>query len=105
MSSIWRQPTSSLRQKELQWRNLMFANHDLWCYCDDPDLHMLICMNKFNGCPKPEEDIKNIKCLLTGATTGEITKTEEEETGFSSGDLEKLFQEDADADDTAENTR
>lgn len=84
----------------------MFANHDLWCYCEDPDLHMLICMNKFGGCPKPESDIKNIKCLLTGApTTGETTKEEDEETGFTQGDLENLFKEDGDEEDTAESLR
>lgn len=84
----------------------MFQTHDLFCHCEDPDFHMLLCMNKFNGFQKPESDVKNIKCLLTGTTTGETTKNEEEEDGgFSPGDLEKLFQEDGDADDTAKDTR
>lgn len=93
MSSIWRPPTSSRRQQELAWRNTVFQVHDFFCHCDDPDLHFLIVMNKFNGAPKPEPEIKNIKCLLTGNTATTEATEDKEETGFYDGELEKLFQE------------
>lgn len=95
MSSIWKQPTSSLRQKELAWRNIMFQTHDTWCHCDNVDLHMLICMNKFSGFQKPEIDIRNIQCLLTGPTGKEDTGKDEETdaAGFLNGELEDLFKE------------
>nr|UHS18338.1 MAG: hypothetical protein [Betatorquevirus sp.] len=95
MTSFWRKPTSSLRQQELKWINLMHESHDFFCHCDEPDLHFLVCINKFSTCPKPELDIKNIKCLLTGDTTRIATEetTTGEDGGFLDGELETLFDE------------
>lgn len=95
MSSIFKKPTSSPRQQELGWLNLVHQSHDQFCHCEDPDLHLLLCLNKFNNWKKPEKDVRNIKCLLTGKTDIPITTTEEkEDLGFDAGDLEQLFAED-----------
>lgn len=108
MNSIWKQPNSSPRQQELSWYNLIFATHDQFCHCQDVNLHILLCMNKFNNWKKPEPEIRNIKCLLTGKdTTSQDTTTakEEDDGGFQEGELEKLFEEgpteDKDTVDTA----
>lgn len=89
MSSIWKPTEYSVRQLETQWMNNLFHSHDLFCSCKDPILHLLITINKSNAAVKPEEDIKNIKCLITGETTED---TKEENGGFDAGDLERLFE-------------
>lgn len=108
MSSIWKKPSSSIRQQELGWMNIMFSSHDQFCYCDDPWLHFLIILNKTCSAPKPEEEIKNIKWLITGEGNAIARSTEQdtEETGFFEGELERLFNEDAgEGTSTEENTR
>ena len=97
MSSCWKKPFYTPKQQEKNWLNLTFACHDQFCHCDDPWLHFLILLNKTGSAPKPEEDIKNIKCLLTGDTHTEEEDNpieKEDETGFIDGELERLFQED-----------
>lgn len=93
MSSVWKKPTSSVRQQENAWMNSIFQNHDFWCHCDDPWLHFLIVLNKNSNAPKPEAEIRNIKWLVTGKPTIPTT-TEENVDGLEPGDLEKLFAED-----------
>nr|UHS18308.1 MAG: hypothetical protein [Betatorquevirus sp.] len=97
MSSIWRPPTSSLRQQELNWLNIVHQSHDAFCHCEDPDLHWMIAVNKFSAFQKPEIDIKNIKCLLTGATKDgteeEETTGQKEDFGILEGELDQLFNE------------
>lgn len=109
MFSSWKNPTSSQRQKELQWIGIINSTHDQICHCDDPTLHLLYCLNKFSGFNKPELDINNIKCLLTGPTTKttEENTSEKEETGFIEGELERLFDEDngEEKENTSPNTR
>ncbi len=92
MSSIWKKPTSSLRQLENAWMNNIYCSHDLWCHCEDPPKHLMIIINKNSRAPKPESEIDNLKCLLTGEG-GTATHTEDD-AGFNEGDLEKLFAED-----------
>lgn len=92
MSSIWKKPTFSLRQLELHWQNNCWNTHDLFCHCDQPWLHMMILINKGGKAPKPESEIKNILCLLTGEGAS-TTATEEDDPGFLNGELEKLFEE------------
>lgn len=94
MTSCWKKPTSSVRQQELQWMNIIFQSHDQMCHCEDPQLHFMILLNKTGNAPKPESEIKNIKCLLTGQPTGETKDTEEDNGGFLEGELQKLFEED-----------
>lgn len=94
MSSVYRYPNISPRQQENQWMNLIWGTHDQFCECNDPQLHFLILMNRDSNCRKPESDVRNIKCLLTGKdpTTSTTTK-DEEDGGFLEGELEKLFDE------------
>ncbi len=93
MFSLWKTPTSSKRQQELQWMNIINQCHDQFCHCDNPTFHLIYCINKFSSTQKPEKDLKNIQCLLTGApiTTGE--DKEKEDGGFLDGELEDLFKE------------
>lgn len=106
MCSIWKKPKFTPRQQENQWMNLMWNTHGQFCDCEDPLTHFMILINRDGPCPKPVEDILNIKCLLTGAPTSGDTTKEEEETGFTDGDLENLFKEDApEPDDTEEDLR
>lgn len=82
---------------ENQWRNNIFSSHDLMCGCNNPILHLLIILNREGNAPKPEEDIKNILCLITGEPD---TKTgEPEEDVLKEGDLDILFKEDFGEDD------
>lgn len=102
MFSSWKTPTSSKRQQELKWLNIINEAHDFFCHCDNPTFHLIYCINKFSAAPKPEIDLKNIQCLLTGDTiTTEDTKPTEEDAGFLDGELERLFDEDG---ETKENS-
>lgn len=94
MSSLWKKPTYNIKQLETHWVNNVFHSHDLWCHCEDTITHFMSIINKQNNAPKPLEDIKNIKCLITGIPTTKDPTTEEEEP-FGDGELEKLFAEDA----------
>lgn len=95
MFSSWKTPTSSKRQQELQWIGVINSTHDFFCHCDDPTKHLLYCLNKFSGFQKPEADISNIQCLLTGhSSTTEETSTKIEDAGLEEGELENLFAED-----------
>ncbi len=80
---------------ENQWKNNFWSSHELICGCNDPLLHIITLFNKEGNAPKPFEELKNIKCLIIGKPT----TTEED--GFGPGELEKLFEEDKDGDDTA----
>ena len=105
MTSIWKKPTYSPRQQELKWLNLMWESHDQMCSCNDPPLHLMILMNRESNAPKPESDIKNLKCLLTGTDTTTKEDTENEDPIFNEGELERLFAEDGEEKDTEENER
>lgn len=77
---------------ESQWRNNIFSSHDLMCGCKDPILHLLIILNREGNAPKPEEDVKNIKCLITGegAKDGEKDIIPDD---LEPGELDRLFSE------------
>lgn len=95
MFSSWKTPTSSKRQLELQWINIVNSCHDQICHCDNPTFHLLYCLNKFSAFQKPEEEIRNIQCLLTGPTTTTEPAGETlEDAGILEGELENLFAED-----------
>lgn len=85
-------PEYSPKQLEDQWINTIFANHDLICGCNDTITHLLVVLNRKGTAPKPEKDIKNIKCLITGKEEEDHT----EEDAFGAGELELLFKEDGD---------
>lgn len=105
MTSIWKKPTFSPRQQELKWLNLIWESHDQMCSCQDPPLHLMILINKDSNAPKPESDIKNLKCLLTGTDTTIKENIENEDPIFDEGELERLFAEDGGKGDTEEEER
>lgn len=87
------QPT--LRQKKLRWMNLLAHVHDNFCDCCNPITHTIIhCLeqepdHKFTA---PERDLLK-KCLTTEDATTLATTGDQEDGGFSAGDLEQLFKE------------
>lgn len=92
MSSLLQNPVYTPRQLELQWYNNIHQSHDLFCGCNKPILHLLHIINRRGNAPKPEKDIKNIQCLLTG----EKEDNGDDEDIFQPGELEELFKEDGD---------
>lgn len=94
MSSIYKKPTLTPRAQELQWKNIIWQTHEQICECNNPWLHLMILINKDSPARKPEPEIKNILCLLTGTDSTEEKTTAEENGGFDEGDLESLFKED-----------
>ncbi len=90
MTSIYKKPKHSPRTQENIWMGLIFSSHDQFCDCNNPILHFMIIVNKNSPAIKPEPEIKNIKCLLTGE---EDHTTLEEETGIREGELDELFGE------------
>ena len=103
MSSVYKFPTTSPRKQEISWMNLIYTSHDMFCDCNDPQLHLLVLINRDSEVRKPLSDIKNIKCLLTGITTGETTELEPfgDVGGFLDGELEDLFKEKENEEPTA----
>nr|ALN98240.1 ORF2 [Chimpanzee anellovirus] len=84
---------------ENQWINGIFHQHDLFCGCHDPITHLLTVLNRQGKAPKPESEIPNIKCLITG----EDNVPGEDVDAFGPGELEALFADGPTA-DTAEPT-
>lgn len=93
MSTIYKKPLYTPRQQENTWMNMIYTSHDQFCGCDEPLIHFMQLINRDSPCIKPLKDIKNIKCLLTGADDADTKPTEEENPGFFDGELEKLFAE------------
>lgn len=83
----------------------MWESHDQMCSCNDPPLHLMILMNRESKAPKPESDIRNLKCLLTGTDTTTKEDIEKEDPIFDEGELERLFAEDGERKDTEEDER
>lgn len=106
MSSIWKKTSQTPRSLERQWMNTIFNSHDLFCECNDPELHFLIILNKNSSAIKPEPEIRNIKCLLTGdGDAGKETTENFDDPGFLEGELEKLFNENDGENPTTSGTR
>ena len=73
---------------ELQWINSIIHNHGLICGCDHPIKHLERVLNR-----------KGTQLCLTHGDGGDDGKQDQEEDGgFSQGDLERLFAEDGDED-------
>lgn len=98
MSRQLQNPVYTGKALESQWRNNIFSSHDLMCGCKNPLLHLLIIINRENKAPKPEPEIRNILCLITGEkdTLGEKDIIEED---FEPGELDRLFSEIEDTDE------
>lgn len=97
MSSLLTHPLYNGKALEDQWINSIFTNHDLFCGCNKPIRHLLTILNRKGKAPKPEPEIKNIECLITGEKDGDP-----EDEPFGEGELELLFQEDGDEENTAD---
>lgn len=101
MSKCFKNPVYTPTALENQWMNNIFQSHDLFCGCNKPIVHLLTILNKNGKARKPEEEINNILCLITGEKD---SPTEEEET-FGPGELEALFAEEPEnIDDASTNT-
>lgn len=107
MSSFFKPSGYTDHQKETQWLNSILGIHDIFCFCDQPWMHLMQSIlqrnNFFDIKPKQQRLIQ--QCLLSITTEEKDTShlTEEnngtrtnEKDGFDLdiGDLEKLFEED-----------
>ncbi|AXQ66332.1 MAG: hypothetical protein [Anelloviridae sp.] len=98
MTTRWITPKTSLKQKKLQWINLICHDHDIFCECTSPLEHTAAII--FEQEPElrfrtPEKDLIK-KCL----TTQDTTEGDGDQDGFGEGDLEDLFKEDFGEEDT-----
>lgn len=101
MSRQLQNPAYQGKALEQQWINNIFSSHDLMCGCRDPILHLLILLNKQGKAIKPETEVRNIKCLITGEKDSE----DNDMADIDQGDLEALFADDGPGDDpTTEDT-
>lgn len=92
MSTRYIPPKSTIRQKKLQWMNLLCHIHDMQCDCPAPLEHTICLIAEQEPQLKfktPEIDLLK-KCLTTPATDGK----DGDQDGFGEGDLEDLFKED-----------
>lgn len=102
MSKQLQHPAYQGKAIEAQWRNLIFSSHDLMCGCNDPILHLIIILNREGNAPKPEDDIKNIKCLITGEDAKDGGKDIIPD-DFEPGELDRLFSELGETEEEDEN--
>lgn len=83
------------KKNQLQFTNLLIGIHDLNCNCNNPGFHSLKIITQQIG-PElnPTDKLTIKKCL------GDTPTTQEDDVGFTAGDLEELFGEgDGDEDD------
>ncbi|AYJ72781.1 MAG: hypothetical protein [Anelloviridae sp.] len=98
MSDYYKQPTWSLKHKNLNFINAIVGVHDLYCMCEDSLKHTVTAIIKqepslrFN-----KEESKQIQqCLTTGDHGEDIVDD------FGDGELERLFEKDFGEDDAEE---
>ncbi|AXQ66510.1 MAG: hypothetical protein [Anelloviridae sp.] len=99
MSTRYIHPKSTIRQKKLQWINMLVHCHDIMCDCPTPLEHTTALI--FEQEPElrfkpPEKDLIK-KCLTTTTDTEDAAGDPD---GFGEGDLEDLFKENFGEDDT-----
>ena len=106
MSKIWKPSPYTEKCMELHITNSLFHNHDLGCGCRDPLKHIIILLleNKIDSTIK-EETKQKIKCLLLEDSTGTeetmaLIPVDHVDDAFDIGDLEELFKEDTEKEDT-----
>ena len=98
MTTRYIPPKSTIRQKKLQWMNLICHIHDMQCDCPSPLEHTAILLFEQEPDLKfktPEIDLIK-KCLTTTATSGENG----DQDAIGEGDLEELFKENFGEEDT-----
>lgn len=94
MSHRWTTPKSSIREKKLQWLNLIAHAHGIFCDCPDPMEHTAALIFEQEPDLKfkvPERDL--IKKCLGGEPVVTAGETEDVD-AFGPGDLDALFAED-----------
>lgn len=93
---MFKTPSRTTKQLELQLVNSFVSSHDLTCYCKNPAYHCLWILTKqLSKELKPEEKEQIKQCLGEDHTT-----IAEDTTGIATEDLEEIFgQEDEDATD------
>lgn len=91
MTAYYKQPTWTIKHKNLNGINSICSVHDIHCMCNNPLQHTILGIIeqepslKFNK----EDSTKIQKCLTTGDATGQDVVD-----GFGDGELESLFAED-----------
>lgn len=84
-------PKYTIRQQELNWKNIVHATHDQICSCDDAVEHFLQLVAADNQKETlSRKEIKQIKCRLTGEQTGDAERGDAVD-DLDIGDLEQLF--------------
>lgn len=101
MSLSWQPTKYGPKGLENKWINSIYENHDHICGCNDTIHHLIEVLNRQNSSSRlTTKQIQKIKCHITGETSGE--DKEEEHTEDALEDLAKLFEEDGDFGDPAE---
>ncbi len=96
----WCPPLYGTRGQELQWLQGTLQNHDTFCGCKNPILHLIKIGLRHGGVQEfTEDNLKTfVKCHLTTEDTTETDGKEPEDTpgpegDLDFGDLDKLFEE------------
>lgn len=101
MSRCWEPPKYGPKGLENKWINSIYETHDHICGCNNTIHHLIEVINRQNSTtPLTTKEIQQIKCHITGETTGE--QEEDKHTEDALEDLAKLFEEDGDFGDPAE---
>lgn len=101
MSLHWQPPKYGPKGLENKWINTIYETHDHLCGCDSTLTHLIEVLNRQNSPTRlTEKQIKEIKCRITGETTGQ--EEEDNHTEDALEDLAKLFAEDGDFGEPAE---
>lgn len=91
---MFKTPSRSTKQLELQLVNAFVSSHDLTCHCKNPAYHCLWILTKqLSKELLPEEKNQIKQCLGEDHTT-----TVEDTTGLATEDLEEIFGQDAEED-------
>lgn len=92
--NFYKEPVYGPKRQELNWLNGCIIAHDNFCGCNTPADHLLWVLATKSG----YSVVKNQqKCLTTGT---EETTGEKDDFGLEEGELELLFAEDTDKEDT-----
>lgn len=90
MTNYYKQPTWSLKHKELNLVNASVGLHDLHCMCNEPLKHLITTIIRQEPTLKFDKEESTLiqKCLTTGDPGVDIVDD------FGDGELERLFEKD-----------
>lgn len=92
--SFWKEPVYGPKRQELNWLNGCITMHDNFCGCNTPADHLINLLATKSG----YQVVKNTKCP-TGIKDTETTG-KEEDIGLDDGELERLFAEEDEEDNS-----